>query len=203
MNNKKDVIVMIDYQNLYHRMKHQLGIPAGQVNVLSMLREICIANKLAGREEDVGLKVYTGIPDKEESLEGYTTIVRMRDWLQYNGAEVWTRPLMYCTSKGIKTVKEKGTDVRLASDLVASVAKQEATRFLLVTQDQDLAEAVEVASNLANNLGKPVEMYSLLLGSQVGLRGTTHIPVSAMEVTKFRKIKEARPAVIAELEEAY
>lgn len=110
-------------------------------------------------------RFYTGVPPTSESemWAGYWNNRSLA--LKRAGVLVETRKLHYHTESlpdgTIKTVpQEKGIDIRIALDLVRCTRKKEFDVAIIFSQDQDLAEAVKEALDIAHEQERQIKIIS-------------------------------------------
>lgn len=109
------IIVFIDGANLYATTK-TLGYELDYVKLRDFFRN--------GEQDLVRLNYYTAIFDREEE---YSAVVKLVDFLTYNGFNLVTKPaLEYTNSNGVRKVKgnmdvELTTDALLMADHVGHV----------------------------------------------------------------------------------
>lgn len=185
--NPNDVTCFVDLQNLHNFLKHNCGVAATQVHLPNMLHEFGLSHGLRISE----LHIFTGIHDPAREPQRHEHMAKRLRWLSHRGAKVTALPLSYYTDRETKEVRavEKGVDVRIASEILRAV-NDGLCHAIVVTQDKDIAEAVQVAAEMSEERGRRFYAYSPeLTGADWeftgkcgmhGLRGTRRLafPVS-------------------------
>lgn len=156
-------MAFIDGQNLYQHAKAAFGHHHPNFDPIKLHNMVCAQR---GWTPNL-VRFYTGIPSREESemWAGYWSnrILAM----QRSGILVTTRPLQYRSEKtfdcqgqeiDIKIPQEKGIDVRLALDVVVCAIKGQYDVGVIYSQDQDLNEVVIDVKDIANRLGKQIDL---------------------------------------------
>ncbi len=159
------VRVFIDGQNLFKGLSRRFK---GRVHPLLLARE------LAGDRELVGTHYYSGIHDEDENEKMFDLVSRRHDLIRKTGVEVTERTLRYhwewrvddddlpkpwydnapdrqkAKVKKWRGAREKGIDVALALDAVASALTDECDVVIIVSRDRDL---MEIASEIKERCG--------------------------------------------------
>jgi uncharacterized LabA/DUF88 family protein len=147
-------MAFFDGQNLYRHAMATFGHHHPNYDPLKLHSAICTAN--GWTPNLVGF--YTGVPDPSESpmWAGYWSNRLLS--LTRAGVFVTSRPIRYHKEKIIMpdggeriitTSQEKGIDVRLALDIVASARRREFNVAVIYSQDQDLCEVVQEVKEIA------------------------------------------------------
>ena len=170
-------IVLIDGQNLYHLARVAWGtggsVQASPYNWPSYDVAKLAAALVALIPGGILTKVcfYTGVPSSGQ-------------WHQF-----WNDKLRRLRNQGIvvtrgavsRNGREKGTDIRLAIDLVTDTYEQEYDIAIIVSQDADFAPAVRRAKEVARKQRRFVTIQSsfpeIPERQSSGIRGTTFIPI--------------------------
>ena len=164
------VMVFIDGQNLFKGLKRRFG---ARLHPLLLARELAGPNRVL-----VGTHYYSGIHDRDENVRMHDLVRRRHELMRRTGVTVTERTLRYhwewrverdeldppwydsapdrATARVEKHrgAREKGIDVALALDAVASILTGAADVVIVVSRDRDLMEiAAEVDQRCA---GKPV-----------------------------------------------
>lgn len=140
MNKPERVIILIDGSNFYHYLKHrEIGYPKGSIFNFKKF-----ADFLAEERKLIAKKYYTGIlkmiEQDPKSVKLYKGQQRFLDKLiKGDGFELVPGRIMY--DKG--RIREKGTDVKIAVDLVVGAFEDKYDTAILVSSDTDLIPAIE------------------------------------------------------------
>jgi uncharacterized LabA/DUF88 family protein len=154
-------MVFIDGQNLFKGLQRRFGV---------RLHPVLLARRLAGPDRQlVGTHYYSGIHDPDENERMHDLVRRRHDLIRRTGVTVTERTLRYhwewrvprdeldppwydsaprrasATVEKYRGAREKGIDVALALDAVASVLTGACDVVVVVSRDRDLMEiAAEV-----------------------------------------------------------
>lgn len=144
----KRVYSFIDGQNLFYAAKEAFGYGYPNYDPKKLSQSICDAK--GWNLEKVHF--YTGIPNPQDDPFWYHFWIAKTTQLGRKGVKVFTRPLRYrhqtVRLPDGKTYtflvgREKGVDVRLALDVVRLALEKSYDVCLILSQDQDITEAVE------------------------------------------------------------
>lgn len=141
----KRTIVFIDGQNLYHAAREAFGYSYPSFDALKLAEAVCQAQGWKLQQ----VRFYTGIPDVQD--DAFWNHFWTGKLAQMGRQGVWTyaRPLRYQNrtvtlpdgrQHSYLAGHEKGTDVRIALDVVSLALDNALDVALLFSQDQDLAE---------------------------------------------------------------
>jgi len=160
------VRVFIDGQNLFKGLNRRFK---GRVHPLLLARE------LAGERQLAGTHYYSGIHDEQENESMFHLVNRRHDLIRQTGVEVTERTLRYhwewrvddrdlpkpwyddapdrqkTMVKRWRGAREKGIDVALALDAVASALTDECDVVIIVSRDRDL---MEIANEIRERCSK-------------------------------------------------
>lgn len=165
-------MVFIDGQNLFKGLKRRFGV---------RLHPLLLGRELAGPDRElVGTHYYSGIHDPDENHRMHELVRRRHDLIARTGVTVTERTLRYhwewrvgrdeldppwyesapdrATAKVEKYrgAREKGIDVALALDAVASILTGACDTVIVVSRDRDL---MEIAAEVDQRCGdKPVKV---------------------------------------------
>lgn len=136
------VAVYIDGGNLYRRLK-DLGIPSkGKRFDMS-----AFVQHLLGERHLVSKRYYVGIVKNYDSSEkGSQLVIKQQqylDSLRKEGFEVKKGKIMYDNG----TIREKGVDVKIATDLVVGASDNLYDSAIVVSSDTDLIPAIKYVIN--------------------------------------------------------
>ena len=151
--------VFLDYQNFYFVLKNGFKVPPKQTNIPCILREFAEIHGMFIKD----IFLYTGIPDKGRDPFGHQEMEKRLAFWRRSGVTVRALPVLYIFNKekGTTSVREKGIDVTLASELVRSVVDG-VNRILVVSNDKDIAQAVRIAGEVALSKKRILEAYSVI-----------------------------------------
>lgn len=164
-SDKPRVRVFIDGQNLFKGLSRVYKV---------RLHPLLLARELAGPDRQlVGAHYYSGIHDRDVNQNMFELVKRRHDLIRQTGVAVTERTLRYnwewrvdddlpspwrddapkrqkATVKRYQKAREKGIDVALALDAVASALTDEADAIIIVSRDRDL---MEIASEITERCG--------------------------------------------------
>lgn len=148
------VAVFIDYQNA-HLTAHQRWCAIGEPQHHCLIHPLRLAELLVTRRAQggslVSVQVFRGKPNSRREPTAARYSDRQTDeWQADPRVKVYRRELRYPNDFGSPTCtqkpQEKGVDVHLAVNLVASAIKQEHDAAIVVSHDTDLIPAIQLAS---------------------------------------------------------
>lgn len=151
----EDAAAFVDLQNFHYFLKYGCGVNATQVDLPNLIREFAASHGL----NLVAMHFFTGIHDPERDPVKYGAMVKRIHWLRKNGAVVTALPVLYHGRGDTARVEEKGVDVRIASELLRSITKG-LRRAVVISQDKDIAQAVLVGKEIAQDLKSELLAYS-------------------------------------------
>ena len=147
-------MVFIDGQNLFYAAKEAFGYVFPNYEPLCLAQKICKAQGWAQKE----VHFYTGMPDEQDDGFWHHFWKSKLAQMGRTGVHVFSRPLRYRN----QTVKlpdgtpytflvgqEKGVDIRIALDIVRMARENVYDVCLILSQDQDLTEAVDEIKHIA------------------------------------------------------
>lgn len=151
-------VVFVDLQNLHNFLGDQCGVNPYQFNMVDFLKEWGASYGIPVAE----IRVYTGIHSDLREPEKAAATTKRLNWLARQGVKVFTSKLAYAVdhTTGLTRAREKGVDVRLASELIQAVACEGVSRVILITQDNDLSQAVDVARSICRSRGVRLQAFS-------------------------------------------
>lgn len=136
---------------------------------------------------------YTGIHKREIDQVSHDRDHRKYMALRYQqGISVFTRDFEYLPlDNGSLQPREKGIDVRMACELVADVKDEcgATTGAILWTADQDLSEAVNIASGIAASMGRSFPIYCVETEGVRPLKGA--IPIKLTQTMLYRHLRQS------------
>ncbi len=144
----KRCTTFFDGQNLYRSAKEAFGYHYPNYDALKLSTEICKAQNWNLTE----VRFYTGVPDAHDDPFWNHFWVSKLAVMGRAGTKVYSRSLRYRND----TVKlpngathtflrgdEKGTDVRIALDIIGGAMRDQFDVALVFSQDQDLSEVAD------------------------------------------------------------
>lgn len=153
------LVVFLDYQNFYFLLKNGFKVNPKQTNLPALIREFVASEGMVTKE----IYLYTGIPDQVRDPTGHQEMEKRLAFWRRSGITVRALPVLYIFNKesGKTTVKEKGIDVTLASELVKRVTEG-VTKVLVASNDKDIAQAIRIAGEVAMGKGAVLDAYSII-----------------------------------------
>ena len=186
-------LVLIDGQNLYRLAKRAFGPgwpyhwPSYDVVKLAH----ALASTTSGRTVSA-IRFYTGVPHQSQDARWHKFWNNKLRALQRQGVYVYRGRLR---ADG-QDIQEKGVDVSLALDLVQAAHQQSYDHAIIVSQDSDLAPAVALARQVAQDQGRTISLESAVPrvpGRRLfGIAGTTLLPIekalydTCLDLTEYR-----------------
>ncbi len=189
------VMVFIDGQNLYKGLK-RLG---GRVHPLLLARE------LAGPDRQlVGTHYYSGIHDPEVNLDMYDLVSRRHELIGQTGVVVTQRTLHYhwewqvdkddvpppwyddapkrtkARVRKYRAAREKGIDVALALDAVASILSDDCDVVIIVSRDRDLMEVADEVQSRCKGV-RPMRVEVAYVSEERGDEGRIREALSSYD----------------------
>jgi uncharacterized LabA/DUF88 family protein len=158
-------IAFVDGQNLFHAARLAFGYRFPNYDVRPLVERIC-----AGKGWTLAqIRFCTGVPDPADNAFWHHFWTHKLAQMGRTGVHVYSRTLRY-HNQSIKLPdgtehtalvgREKGIDVRLALDLVTLAIDGHYDVGLILSQDQDLSEAVEDVKLIARQKGQWVWLAS-------------------------------------------
>jgi uncharacterized LabA/DUF88 family protein len=151
---EKRAVAFIDGQNLFHCAKAAYGYREPTYDVRALASTICRTMKWSLRE----IRFYTGLPDRRRASRLLDAWNAKPARMGQNGIVTYTRPLSYA---GLPPVgREKGIDIRIALDVVRLGRLNHYDVGLILSQDQDLVEAVNEIKEIAKQQRRWIKIAS-------------------------------------------
>lgn len=150
----KRAIAFFDGQNLFNAAKYAFGYSWPNYDPLKLAGAICAQQ---GWQLDTAC-FYTGIPQAQHDQGRYTFWSNKLAQMRVDGVQTFLRVLQYRRQRvplpggGTTTAmvsNEKGVDVRIALDVVASAYNAACDVALVFSQDQDLSEVADDVREIA------------------------------------------------------
>ena len=187
------VLVSIDGQNLYRLAKDAYS-PGPyywpSYDVVKLAQALTVRSP--GRTL-VETRFYTGVPNAGQDAFWNGFWNNKLRHLGRQGVQVYRGRLYYYGDH----VQEKGVDVRIAIDLIQATYEERYDVAVIVSQDGDLAPAVELAKEIARGQGRRVEFESAF--PQVpgkrpfGIDKTTWVPIDKAAYDACLDLSNYRP----------
>jgi uncharacterized LabA/DUF88 family protein len=156
-------VSFIDGQNLFYAAKEAFGYSYPNYDPLCLSRTICQAHGWNFTE----VRFYTGVPDTQDDPFWHHFWTAKLAQMGRLGVHIFSRPLRYRnqtvtlpdgTKHTFLVGQEKGVDVRLALDIVRLVNENEFDVCLILSQDQDLTEAVDEVKEMARKQNRWIKV---------------------------------------------
>lgn len=160
----KRVMLYIDDQNMYRGARrtffpNSYNNLEGQFNPVEMGNIISQRIRPGGSRELVGIRIYTGRPNKHRNRVSYSANRRQCAQWESWGADIYSRPLRYNWSDPNSKGEQKGVDVSLAIDFVAGAIDGWYDVGIIASTDTDLIPALEFVKTRPN-LGREIEVVA-------------------------------------------
>lgn len=158
-------IAFVDGQNLFHAAKKAFGYTFPNYDARRLVERICADQGWTLAQ----VRFCTGVPDPTDNAFWHHFWTHKLAQMGRTGVLVYSRALRYHnqsiklpdgTEHTVLVGREKGIDVRLALDLVTLAIDGHYDVGLILSQDQDLSEAVEDVKLIARQKGQWVRMAS-------------------------------------------
>jgi hypothetical protein len=183
----KRAFAYFDGQNLFNAAKESFGYPFPNYDPQKVAQTIC-AQQGWGL---CGIHFYTGIPDQTMDPDRHHFWSAKLAIMGTRGVQSFTRPLRYqnkvitLPNGSITTTpvgREKGIDVRIALDVVRHALEKRYDVALILSQDQDLSEAVNDVKMIAQREQRWIKIASAFPFSPTsqnrrGINGTDWIKI--------------------------
>ena len=161
----KRTIAFVDGQNLFHATREAFGYTYPNYDVEALARAVCDGQGW----RLVNTRFYTGIPDHSDKPFWHAFWEAKLAVMGRQGVHVYSRPLRY-RNKTIKLPdeskytflvgQEKGTDVRIALDVIRLAHRRAYDVALVFSQDQDLSEVAAEIRVIAEEQNRWIKMAS-------------------------------------------
>lgn len=157
----EDAVVFVDLQNLNNFLSSCCDVNPHRLHIVNFVKEWLAPHGIGVAD----VRIYTGVPDETIDPVRAEAVRKRIGWLHASGAKVFTHKLAYTrdAATGEQRGREKGIDVRLASELVAAVAVGNVRRVVVVSQDRDIVQGLDVARNICQFKGEYLHAYSPVL----------------------------------------
>ena len=139
MFGKEKVAVYIDGSNFYHYLKdEEISFPKGQKFNFKLFVDFLVGNR-----ECVSRRYYTGIFRNADNSSKSQELVRGQQKflseIEKDGFVIKRGRIMYDSGK----TREKGTDVKIAADLIIGAVDNLYDTAILISSDTDLIPAIK------------------------------------------------------------
>lgn len=180
----------MDYQNAYKVFKRESQHIQG-INIGDLVDEIA---ETVGEESAPMHRGFSGIHTREENQTSRDRMIKLTTALKYKQRfEFYLTDLAYIENDdGYLEAREKGIDVRIACELMAAAMDPAVSSVLLWSNDQDLAEAVQMAKQLTKASGKAFEIYCIHTDNTRPVRGGVPFHVTKTMLYRHRRWSEER-----------
>lgn len=161
----KRAVAFFDGQNLFHAVREAFGYNHPNYDPLALVEIIC---RQQGWELS-GVRFYTGIPDPQDDPNWHRFWTAKLGVLGSRGVYTYSRPLRYRrrtidlpdgSQYSYLAGHEKGTDVRIALDVVRMALDGTCDVALLFSQDQDLSEVADEIRSIAQQQRRWIKLAS-------------------------------------------
>jgi len=141
----KRAVAFVDGQNLYHAAREAFGRPYPDYDVVALATNISESSGWSL----IQTRFYTGVPDAADNPFWHQFWSAKLAAMGRQGVYVFSRSLRYHyravalpdgTSYTFLAGQEKGTDVRIALDIIRMAHRGEYDVAVIFSQDQDLSE---------------------------------------------------------------
>lgn len=180
--------VFVDGQNLFKSANRAFGHEHPNFDIMSLARGLADAHRC----ELKGVHFYTGMPGPRENPKWHDFWARKLVDMGRAGVEIFNPPLRYQThtetfpdgrTKETYIGREKGVDVRIALDMMKHALFNSCNNMMVVSRDNDLAEAAKEARLIARSNNRFLDIWSAFPSSkdrpQTGIRDTRWMPLDA------------------------
>jgi hypothetical protein len=182
----KMIRAYIDYQNTYRLLKDREGFCLLSLKMGSLIAELI---ERVGETSSPTHRAFSGIHSEDVDPESRARRLKQFCALRHQeGISVFARDYAYRkNADGYLQCREKGIDVRLGCELVATAAKGDIDGALIWSADQDLSEAIAVAKEVAAAAGRQFKFYGVEIEGMQPVSGT--IPVKLTRTMLYRHLR--------------
>jgi hypothetical protein len=176
----------IDYQNTYRLLKDREGFCLLSLKMGSLIAELI---ESVGETSSPTHRAFSGIHSEDVDPESRARRLKQFCALRHQeGISVFARDYAYRkNADGYLQCREKGIDVRLGCELVATAAKGDIDGALIWSADQDISEAIAVAKEVAAAAGRQFKFYGVEIEGMQPVSGT--IPVKLTRTMLYRHLR--------------
>jgi len=196
-------IAFVDGQNLFYSAKEAFGRAYPDYDVKALAARICQRQNWILAE----IRFYTGVPDASDNPFWNHFWTAKLAQMGRSGIVIYSRPLRYRNvvirlpdgRAGTRLVgQEKGVDVRIALDVVRAAYEDRCDVILLMSQDQDLTEAVDEVKAIARRRGRWIRVacaypYSPAVQNTRGIDKTDWIKIERSDYETCLDSRDYRP----------
>ncbi len=186
----KRTIAFFDGQNLFNAAKYAFGYTWPNYDPLKLAEAICVQQ---GWQLDIAC-FYTGIPRKQNDPGRYTFWTNKIAQMKVDGVQAFSRQLQYRNQtvslpdgghSTVQTSNEKGVDVRIALDVIASAYHATCDVALVFSQDQDLSEVADDVRDIASQQNRWMKIACAYpvgpnYNNRRGINATDWIPIDKL-----------------------
>jgi uncharacterized LabA/DUF88 family protein len=161
----KRIFAFVDGQNLFYAAKLAFGYSFPNYDVRALAAAICLTR--GWQLDDV--RFYTGIPDVSDNAFWNHFWTAKLAQMGRDNITVYSRPLRYRNqtvrlpdgkTHTLLVGSEKGTDVRLAIDIIRLAHRGAFDIALVLSQDQDLSEVADEIRIIAQEQNRWIKIAS-------------------------------------------
>jgi uncharacterized LabA/DUF88 family protein len=183
----KRAVVFVDGQNLFLAVREAFGYTYPNYDAPGLAHDLC-----EGKGWELAqVRFYTGVPGEADNPFWNHFWTAKLEAMEAQGAFVFARELRYRqrtlalpdgTRREVPMGEEKGIDVRIAIDVIRMAHKEAFDVALVLSQDQDLAEAAKEVRVVAREQGRWIKIASAYPASPRfrntrGIDATDWIPI--------------------------
>jgi len=161
----KRAVAFFDGQNLFHSAREAFGYTYPNYDPLALAQAICQQQAWDLSET----RFYSGIPDQQDNPSWNHFWNAKLAVMGSRGVHTYSRPLRYRyrtvnlpdgTQFSYMTGHEKGTDVRIALDVIRCTLAGACDVDLIFSQDQDLSEVADEVRSIAQQQQRWIKIAS-------------------------------------------
>ncbi len=202
---KKRAVVFIDGQNLFHAAKDAFGYRHPNFDVKKLSEKLCEPGTYVLQE----IRFYTGMPDKQDNPFWNCFWSAKLGHMGKQGIWTFSRPLRYRPqsivlpdglTSSVLVGQEKGIDIRIALDIVRLARQGIYDVGIVLSQDQDLTEAVDEVKAISRDSSRWLRLESAFPDSPAsknrrGINGTAWVKIdkklydACIDTTDYRAPK--------------
>jgi len=159
----KRTVVFVDGQNLFHAAKEAFGYTYPNYDVLALAKAICQSQGW----DLAQVRFYTGVPDYSDDAFWHAFWTNKIAHMGRLGIYTYHRSLRYRNKKvtlpdgtqyTFLSGSEKGTDVRIAIDVIRMAHRKAYDVALIFSEDEDFSEVAEEIRTIAQEQNRWIKM---------------------------------------------